>query len=308
MDGKYSSTESGYSNSSMNGYSLEGTNTDRHHHPAFTEHQRLILHFVLLAGSILTLLGTGSVLLAYLVQYFKKPQFKEEGAKMICLITLPGFLGAFFWFPWQPKTNESFCLIQATGIQFFELSSLVWSSCIVIVFLKNVVFPYFQLGYSSGVGASMSDVAFCLRGVACATQGSRGLRCHHQAFLWLHFRVARLSGTVAWQSYSKLLGSYEPNLHALPCANDIPTDSRIHQCTDLRADRRGKKTGVNIRSSSSNANEKQDENSHLIIDYGEGSQRYQIEYSINKDDSITDSNYYQSIMSLARDRSDSFDR
>ncbi|GAM25459.1 hypothetical protein SAMD00019534_086340 [Acytostelium subglobosum LB1] len=105
----------------------------------FTDAQNRALHYVLVAGACLTLLGTGSVLLAYLLKYFKKENNDDEdGAKMIFFITLPGFLGSFFWFPWLPERNDAFCLVQASGIQFFELSSLVWSSCIVFIFLRVI--------------------------------------------------------------------------------------------------------------------------------------------------------------------------
>ncbi|GAM25036.1 hypothetical protein SAMD00019534_082110, partial [Acytostelium subglobosum LB1] len=120
-------------------YGCSGSNDPSGH--CFSHEQREVLHYVLVAGSCLTLIGTGFILLTFLFKHYKsdaegRQQQNEDGAKMIFFITLPGFLGAFFWFPWESKSHSIYCIIQATGIQFFEISSQVWSACIVVVFLK----------------------------------------------------------------------------------------------------------------------------------------------------------------------------
>eukprot|EP01133_Synstelium_polycarpum_P015588 gene15588-18519_t len=91
----------------------------------FTEHQQLLLHFTLIATACLTLLGTGSVLLAYIVKYRRAaPNLSEDGAKIIFLINLPGFIGSFFWFPWARDSNHIFCLVQASGnFKWFHIVS-----------------------------------------------------------------------------------------------------------------------------------------------------------------------------------------
>ncbi|EGG21540.1 G-protein-coupled receptor family protein [Cavenderia fasciculata] len=116
---------------------IQGSNGESNYE--LSVHQRDILHYVLIGSSCMTLAGTLLVITTYLIKYLKGLHNKEDGAKMIFLLNLPGFIGSFFWFPWESVYNETFCTIQASGIQFCELAALCWSSCIVFTFLSVVL-------------------------------------------------------------------------------------------------------------------------------------------------------------------------
>eukprot|EP01112_Ceratiomyxa_fruticulosa_P008395 TRINITY_DN2177_c0_g1_i1.p1 TRINITY_DN2177_c0_g1~~TRINITY_DN2177_c0_g1_i1.p1 ORF type:complete len:347 (-),score=34.63 TRINITY_DN2177_c0_g1_i1:25-1065(-) len=112
-----------------------------HHDHFLTNSEIQVLQILVYVGASLSVLGSGLIVLTYTI--FKESR-RELGSTLIFFLNLSDLFLSFSWYPWI-HVDPRLCELQASAIQFFELSSMFWAFCIAVTL--------FRMFYSTSEGS-----------------------------------------------------------------------------------------------------------------------------------------------------------
>eukprot|EP01114_Cavostelium_apophysatum_P002622 TRINITY_DN12322_c0_g1_i1.p1 TRINITY_DN12322_c0_g1~~TRINITY_DN12322_c0_g1_i1.p1 ORF type:complete len:307 (-),score=10.47 TRINITY_DN12322_c0_g1_i1:71-991(-) len=93
---------------------------------AFDHDQTVIINYALYASGGLSCLGSLFIIMTYLL--FKST--RSYGTRLVFFLSIADFMASFSWFPWNK--SELLCEIQAGMLQFFMISSTLWTLAISV--------------------------------------------------------------------------------------------------------------------------------------------------------------------------------